>query len=684
MIQSNLLSKFANLLILIFTLSLVSQISYGAEICGVEISEPWFQVLDNSGNPVLTIDNEGDMFILGQDHTLNNKATQSTFEIESIFFNSVTSNYNSISDNLGSIPSIQGLEIKNTLGTTTALLGKDNTIYSKGSVVAQGAQAACLPDGNYCQNTDIREYRNYFCDVTGLNTGSCTYTSSSQFSCSSQNYDFCSGPDNKDVYEKQFTCSGSGCSSSDEWLKTCPSSSTSLGTWGCFDITTKSRANIYYSPSCSLGSCGLSDATVTETQSCPGGQVCGGGSCSPGASCSFGIAHLGTDRLYKDSSVPYGSSCSSQIRSCFDGTLSGSNSYTDTSCSVQACIDSSWGPSQSSVCSGESFTQTSNCGTTRTVSGTSTRGVCAPSPSADNCAYGVGHGNSQIFYISTSVPFNSVCYAQMRTCDDGDLSGSYTATSCSVQSCNSNSWSPSQVNTCSTDTFTQTNECGDTRTISGTKSCVPVINGVCGGASCSCGSGSSSSCKSEFDNTFPRGYNWMWSCSGSDGGSSMSCNTWTACFTGDELVKTLSGEIEISKIKVGDIIISYDEKTNTFVENEVDQLLVHDGNTRPVNNFEKDPILELVIETNGIEKITKVTANHLYLDLENKKYKQIRKFNIGDKLTSINGVGIIKSMNKLDLIAIVYNLHMKNKPNNYLVNGIVVHNEKQCPGGEIC
>ena len=674
MIQSNLLSKFANLLILIFTLSLVSQISYGAEICGVEISEPWFQVLDNSGNPVLTIDNEGDMFILGQDHTLNNKATQSTFEIESIFFNSVTSNYNSISDNLGSIPSIQGLEIKNTLGTTTALLGKDNTIYSKGSVVAQGAQAACLPDGNYCQNTDIREYRNYFCDVTGLNTGSCTYTSSSQFSCSSQNYDFCSGPDNKDVYEKQFTCSGSGCSSSDEWLKTCPSSSTSLGTWGCFDITTKSRANIYYSPSCSLGSCGLSDATVTETQSCPGGQVCGGGSCSPGASCSFGIAHLGTDRLYKDSSVPYGSSCSSQIRSCFDGTLSGSNSYTDTSCSVQACIDSSWGPSQSSVCSGESFTQTSNCGTTRTISGTSTAGVCAPSPSADNCAYGVGHGNSQIFYISTSVPFNSVCYAQMRTCDDGDLSGSYTATSCSVQSCNSNGWSPSQANTCSTDTFTQTNECGDTRTISGTKT-----TGVCAPSSaCSSPDGnigdtytaSKSCCVHEaagFGCLRFQSFSYTKTCSGSSWSGSFNCPTPSrTSFIAGTKINMFDGSIKnIENIVVGDMLLG---------SNGLNFVLELKGH----------PTSEKVYSINGGKYF--VTSAHPFMTkqgwksfnvkkaLEINPTLTITKLKIGDTLITLNGEIILNEFDYVEMSLNVYNFEVSGTK-DYYADKYLVHNK---------
>ena len=42
------------------------------------------------------------------------------------------------------------------------------------------------------------------------------------------------------------------------------------------------------------------------------------------------------------------------------------------------CSDTTWGPSTSTVCSGQSFTQTSNCGNTRTATGTKTTGVCAP------------------------------------------------------------------------------------------------------------------------------------------------------------------------------------------------------------------------------------------------------------------------------------------------------------------
>ena len=93
---------------------------------------------------------------------------------------------------------------------------------------------------------------------------------------------------------------------------------------------------------------------------------------------------------YQSASVPCGSSCRSQLRTCNDGTLSGS--YAHRSCSVDPCRSSCtlpWG-------------------------GT------------------IGHGESVTAYQSASVPCGSSCRSQLRTCNDGTLSGSYTHPSCTT------------------------------------------------------------------------------------------------------------------------------------------------------------------------------------------------------------------------------------------------------------
>ena len=50
----------------------------------------------------------------------------------------------------------------------------------------------------------------------------------------------------------------------------------------------------------------------------------------------------------------------------------------DGTCPPPACVDTSWSPDPSTVCSGTSFTQTSNCGDTRSMTGAKSC-VCTPS-----------------------------------------------------------------------------------------------------------------------------------------------------------------------------------------------------------------------------------------------------------------------------------------------------------------
>ena len=57
------------------------------------------------------------------------------------------------------------------------------------------------------------------------------------------------------------------------------------------------------------------------------------------------------------------------------------------SCSV-ACIDNSWYPTTDTVCSGTSFTQTSNCGSTRIVGGTKSCSVACASHASFSCSGG--------------------------------------------------------------------------------------------------------------------------------------------------------------------------------------------------------------------------------------------------------------------------------------------------------
>lgn len=108
--------------------------------------------------------------------------------------------------------------------------------------------------------------------------------------------------------------------------------------------------------------------------------------------CTFNgatVLHGGTVPAYETSAVAYGETCNQEIRTCNDGTLSGS--FTNSSCSV-----------------GDPTTCVFN-------------GVA------------VGHGASVTAYESETVAAGGTCESETRTCTNGTLSGSYGFDSCAVE-----------------------------------------------------------------------------------------------------------------------------------------------------------------------------------------------------------------------------------------------------------
>lgn len=138
-------------------------------------------------------------------------------------------------------------------------------------------------------------------------------------------------------------------------------------------------------------------------------------------------AHGASCTAYSTSTVPYGSTCSSQERICTDGSLSGSNTY--SSCSVDSpanCYVSPWG--------------------------------------------WINHNSSVTAYVSEAVPYGSACFETTRTCNNGTLSGSEAAyASCSVR------------NACypSVDPSGYTNACSATNSCSGTNYGTIQCSGSC-------------------------------------------------------------------------------------------------------------------------------------------------------------------------------------------------------------
>ena len=152
---------------------------------------------------------------------------------------------------------------------------------------------------------------------------------------------------------------------------------------------------------------------------------------------------------YAAASVPFGNTCASQVRTCTNGVLSGT--YTAEACTVAAPVNCTlpWG---GPIAHGQSVTAYAAAsvpfgGTCASQVRTCSNGTLSGSYAAQSCSVGapaacslpwggsVGHGGSVTAYAAASVPCGSSCASQTRTCSNGSLSGSYPAQSCSVADC---------------------------------------------------------------------------------------------------------------------------------------------------------------------------------------------------------------------------------------------------------
>ena len=205
--------------------------------------------------------------------------------------------------------------------------------------------------------------------------------------------------------------------------------------------------NAYQAASVAFGS-----TCTSQSRTCSNGTLSGGytnSSCSvAGAqSCSFNGATVNDGQsvtAYQAASVAYGSSCTTENRTCFNGSLSGSYSF--GSCSVQSPATCSFNGQliahdasvkayqTSSVAYGEECSfETRSC-SNGTLGGSFTNSSCSVA-SAASCSFGgqtVAHGSSITAYQSYSVANGQTCSTQTRSCSNGTLSGTYTNSSCSV------------------------------------------------------------------------------------------------------------------------------------------------------------------------------------------------------------------------------------------------------------
>ena len=168
---------------------------------------------------------------------------------------------------------------------------------------------------------------------------------------------------------------------------------------------------------------------------------------NPPSSCSFNgqvIAHGNSVPAFAAPSVPYGTTCQSQNRTCNNGILSGSGDY--SVCSVTpgaACLfagrtinsgETVSAFTSSTVPFGVTCQMQARTCINGTLSGQGDYDSCQPLAPQSCLINGqtIPHGGSITRYVHKVVAANEICATQARVCNNGLLSGSATETSCFV------------------------------------------------------------------------------------------------------------------------------------------------------------------------------------------------------------------------------------------------------------
>lgn len=130
------------------------------------------------------------------------------------------------------------------------------------------------------------------------------------------------------------------------------------------------------------------------------------------------------------------------------------------------------------------------------------------------------------------------------------------------------------------------------------------------------------------------------------------------CFLAGTPILMADGSLKpIEQIRVGDIVVAFDQETETFKQDKVTELFEHKENKYLIVNAK-----------------LKVTANHLvYSDGE---WVQIGKLKKGDMLLNVEGrPEAIISIEEASENVLVYNFEL-NPYHAYVAGGIVAHNKK--------
>ncbi len=149
---------------------------------------------------------------------------------------------------------------------------------------------------------------------------------------------------------------------------------------------------------------------------------------------------------YQSSTVPYGQSCASEVRTCHNGAFTGSYAYSQCNAgSAGSCLFNGQtiahggkvtAYASSSVAYGGTCASQERVCNNGALSGIYAFASCSVG-AAKSCLFNgqtVSHGQSVVAYAQPSVAYGQACASQTRACNNGVLSGSYTNSSCVIAS----------------------------------------------------------------------------------------------------------------------------------------------------------------------------------------------------------------------------------------------------------
>lgn len=147
------------------------------------------------------------------------------------------------------------------------------------------------------------------------------------------------------------------------------------------------------------------------------------------------------------------------------------------------------------------------------------------------------------------------------------------------------------------------------------------------------------------------------------------------CFAAGTRVWTPRGAVAIEQLSPGTEVYSWDLEVQALVSVTVDSLKI-----KPA-----DEVLEVTF-ADGLT--LRVTTTHPFYEAKTRQYQKIGELKVGDEVLFFDladrkkKILKIVRVNKIQGSFATYNLTVSGKNKNFFAEGVLVHNKRNCSGGD--